>query len=200
VKNGCGWIVKKNMNVTQAQDFLRTLSAVRSRTSLILSHPAHLQHFDLDLSKLSSVIDAVLALIERDYQDPNDIPAHSRWRHFEVPIPSPPSSSSSSSDGNPKPKPKPEKRIDVLLEMWEKSGVDEMERVRRLLDLFVVSVLLDAGLSLFLSLSFPFFLSLSLYLSTKFLLYLYSLFTLSLLTSHSIAFRVLKLKTQKQQH
>jgi hypothetical protein len=36
-------------------------------------------------------------------------------------------------------------RITNLLEGWKKSGSDDMELTRRLIDLFFVSVLLDAG-------------------------------------------------------
>lgn len=36
-------------------------------------------------------------------------------------------------------------RIADLLEEWKKAGCDDMELTRRLIDLFFVSVLLDAG-------------------------------------------------------
>jgi len=36
-------------------------------------------------------------------------------------------------------------RISKLLEEWKQSGCDELEITRRLIDLFFVSVLLDAG-------------------------------------------------------
>jgi hypothetical protein len=52
------------------------------------------------------------------------IPPHGRWQHFEV-------------GGVP--------RIAELLEHWKKNGCDGMELTRRLIDLFFVSVLLDAG-------------------------------------------------------
>jgi hypothetical protein len=66
----------------------------------------------------------VMSLIKRDYAQPSDIPPHSRWRHFE---------------------PGSRDRLGKLLKEWEEEGVDLKERVKRILDLFIVSVLLDAG-------------------------------------------------------
>jgi hypothetical protein len=66
----------------------------------------------------------VLTLTQRDYApDYAEIPPHGRWQHFDV-------------GGRP--------RIDQLMASWP-STVDNQERTRRLLDLFLVSVLLDAG-------------------------------------------------------
>jgi hypothetical protein len=66
----------------------------------------------------------LLTLSQRDYSpDYAAIPPHGRWQHFEV-------------GGRP--------RIDQLMASWP-SAVDNQERTRRLIDLFVVSVLLDAG-------------------------------------------------------
>lgn len=63
-------------------------------------------------------------ILQRDYApDYSKIPAHGRWQHFEV-------------GGRP--------RIDQLLASWP-STIDPQERTRRLIDLFLVSVLLDAG-------------------------------------------------------
>lgn len=50
---------------------------------------------------------------------------HSRWRHFDV-------------GGR-------QRVTDQLLGPWKQASVDSIEQCRRLLDLFVVSVLLDAG-------------------------------------------------------
>lgn len=66
----------------------------------------------------------VMTLIKRDYDSPSEIPPHSRWRHFEA----------GSKD-----------RLGKLLKEWEADNVDLQERVKRILDLFIVSVLLDAG-------------------------------------------------------
>ncbi|OAX81082.1 hypothetical protein ACJ72_04575 [Emergomyces africanus] len=60
----------------------------------------------------------------RDYApDYHKIPAHGRWHHFDV-------------GGRP--------RINQLLQSWP-STIDTFERTRRLIDLFLISVLLDAG-------------------------------------------------------
>lgn len=64
--------------------------------------------------------------LQRDF-GPNrytEIPPHGRWQHFNV------------GDTD---------RIAPLLAEWEGSGVSKMEITRRLVDLFFVSVLLDAG-------------------------------------------------------
>jgi hypothetical protein len=66
----------------------------------------------------------LLNTLQRDYADDyQSIPPHGRWQHFDV-------------GGRP--------RIDQLLQSWP-STVDAQERTRRLIDLFTVSVLLDAG-------------------------------------------------------
>ena len=62
--------------------------------------------------------------IQRDFAgEYSSIPPHGRWQHFDV-------------GGRP--------RVDQLLQSWP-STVDAQERTRRLIDLFTVSVLLDAG-------------------------------------------------------
>lgn len=62
--------------------------------------------------------------IQRDYApDYESVPPHGRWQHFDV-------------GGRP--------RVNQLLQSWP-SAIDAQERTRRLIDLFVVSVLLDAG-------------------------------------------------------
>lgn len=54
----------------------------------------------------------------------NEIPPHGRWQHFEV-------------GGIP--------RVSQLIGEWENQNCDKLEITRRLIDLFLVSVLLDAG-------------------------------------------------------
>lgn len=66
----------------------------------------------------------MLRAVQRDFApDYHKIPPHGRWQHFEV-------------GGRP--------RVDQLMQTWP-STVDNQERTRRLIDLFLVSVLLDAG-------------------------------------------------------
>lgn len=62
---------------------------------------------------------------QRDYDAPfHSIPGHGRYQHFAV-------------GGRD--------RIAHLLSTWPEDAVDNIEKCRRLIDLFLVSVLLDAG-------------------------------------------------------
>jgi len=104
---------------------LRTLEAVRERCYEIFEEgkkkDGGLNTFEIDFSKLDSVAEYVLEVIKESYPT-LEVPFHSRWRHFEVgSVP----------------------RKQKLESLWQ--GVDQTERTRRLLDLVVVSVLLDAG-------------------------------------------------------
>ncbi|GJJ72289.1 hypothetical protein EMPS_04646 [Entomortierella parvispora] len=107
--------------------YLKSLPAIRERSELVYAKAEanQLKHFDVDFDKLNDVAKFVVSLIKRDYdaKDIPTIPPHTRLRHFEI----------GSKD-----------RIGQLLESW-KGRVDNMETVRRLVDLVVVSVLLDAG-------------------------------------------------------
>ncbi|KAG0260489.1 hypothetical protein BG011_001858 [Mortierella polycephala] len=107
--------------------YLKSLPAVRERAELVYAkaREGQLKHFDVDFKKLDDVAKFVVLLIKRDYDaaDIPNIPPHTRLRHFEV--------------GQ-------KDRIKQLCESW-KGRVDTLETVRRLVDLIVVSVLLDAG-------------------------------------------------------
>ncbi|EQL00603.1 urg3 [Ophiocordyceps sinensis CO18] len=106
--------------------YLRSLGAVRDRSRVVMDRllANKLNHFDVDLTKLADVVTFVSGLIKRDYPAPfNTIPGHGRYQHFCV--------------GG-------KDRIVELLATWPES-VDNTERCRRLIDLFLVSVLLDAG-------------------------------------------------------
>ncbi|EXV00144.1 DUF1688 domain protein [Metarhizium robertsii] len=106
--------------------YLRSLGAVRERSKIIMDKATRneLNHFDVDLAKLPNVVAFVSGLIKRDYEAPfNTIPGHGRYQHFCV------------GDRD---------RVKELLDSWPES-VDSTERCRRLIDLFLVSVLLDAG-------------------------------------------------------
>ncbi|KAL9598642.1 MAG: hypothetical protein Q9219_004388 [cf. Caloplaca sp. 3 TL-2023] len=106
--------------------YLRSIHAVRERSRIIheKAKKDQLNHFDVDLSKFEETAAYVVSIIKRDYApEYHTIPPHGRWQHFDV-------------GGRP--------RIDQLLASWP-SKIDAQERTRRLLDLFLVSVLLDAG-------------------------------------------------------
>ncbi|KAF7592057.1 hypothetical protein BBP40_000722 [Aspergillus hancockii] len=106
--------------------YLRSIHAVRDRSRYVLAKAKRnkLNHFDVDMSKFEATASYIVSIIKRDYApDYDSIPPHGRWQHFDV-------------GGRP--------RINQLLQSWP-SQVDAQERTRRLIDLFVVSVLLDAG-------------------------------------------------------
>ncbi|KAF1931526.1 DUF1688 domain-containing protein [Didymella exigua CBS 183.55] len=108
--------------------YLLSLGAIRDRAKIVgqAAKDGNLNHFDINEGKLDDVADFVTSVIKRDYGPDkfHTIPPHGRWQHFEV--------------GNVP-------RIADLLEDWKKFGSDDKELTRRLIDLFFVSVLLDAG-------------------------------------------------------
>ena len=108
--------------------YFRSLRAVRETCSsvlqLALNADQQLDHFSVHMDRIDSVVQMVVELIKRDYKSVHDVPSHSRWRHFDV-------------GGR--------KRVQELIDQWTVESVDRKEQVRRLLDLFVVSVLVDAG-------------------------------------------------------
>ncbi|KAL6876140.1 hypothetical protein HDV57DRAFT_153388 [Trichoderma longibrachiatum] len=106
--------------------YLRSLAAVRDRAKILMEKAEEnaLVHFDVDMNKFPDVVTFVAGLIKRDHEAPfQDIPSHGRYQHFCI-------------GGRD--------RIAELLSSWPDS-VDNTERCRRLVDLFFVSVLLDAG-------------------------------------------------------
>lgn len=116
---------------------LRSLACIRARCSVVLdaAKSEKLAHFRLNLAKMDAVVDFVQGLMDRDYSSYDDVPYHSRWRHFEA----------GGID-----------RTSALKQRWsgsERSGDDsdlegvdrKLEHARRLVDLVTTSVLLDAG-------------------------------------------------------
>lgn len=108
--------------------YLLSLGAVRERATLVAkaADAERLSHFDVHEERLSDVADFVTSVIKRDFgPDKFDtIPPHGRWQHFEV--------------GNVP-------RVTDVISEWKTDGSDDIELTRRLVDLFFVSVLLDAG-------------------------------------------------------
>ncbi|KAH8796930.1 hypothetical protein F5882DRAFT_287487 [Hyaloscypha sp. PMI_1271] len=106
--------------------YLRSIGAVRERCLPVLEKAKanQLNHFDVDMSKFDNTTRFVVSIIKRDF-DPDyaSIPPHGRWQHFNA-------------GGRD--------RIAELLSSWPHE-IDPSERCRRLIDLFLVSVLLDAG-------------------------------------------------------
>ncbi|KAF4630884.1 hypothetical protein G7Y89_g7251 [Cudoniella acicularis] len=106
--------------------YLRSIGAVRERCSLMLNKAQRneLNHFDVHMENFKDTTKFVVSIIKRDFApDYASIPPHGRWQHFNV--------------GG-------KDRIAELQASW-RSDIDPSERCRRLLDLFLVSVLLDAG-------------------------------------------------------
>jgi Protein of unknown function (DUF1688) len=105
-------------------DYLLSLRSVREQTKQMqhIVQSGRLQHFDIDLEKMDEVVRFVTLLVKRDFDDPSDMPSHSRWRHFEV-------------GGKP--------RIKQLVSSW--ASVTPTDKAKRLIDLCVMSVLLDVN-------------------------------------------------------
>ncbi|CAE6433279.1 unnamed protein product [Rhizoctonia solani] len=119
------------MNITSAPSvestvaYLRTLPSIRERCSRVhdLAKEGKLEYFDYHPDKEKDVIEFCAKIIERDFGNAYDtIPPHSRWRHFDA----------------------GRERIAPLLAQWSKE-LAPLETAKRLIDLFLVSVLLDAG-------------------------------------------------------
>ncbi|KAL9709391.1 hypothetical protein Ac2012v2_007748 [Leucoagaricus gongylophorus] len=106
--------------------YLRTLPAIRERCLRVhdLATQGKLQFFDYHPESEAEVAAFCSNIIKRDYNsDPAKIQPHGRWRHIDA----------------------GESRIGSLLTKWDSEQVDQKEKARRLIDLFLVSVLLDAG-------------------------------------------------------
>ncbi|ORY96641.1 hypothetical protein BCR43DRAFT_492023 [Syncephalastrum racemosum] len=107
-----------------ANEYLQSLQSVRDRCFRVQEAAVRhrLEHFEVDQSKLDDMIKLVISLIKRDYDKPDDIPAYGCWRYFDA-------------GGRP--------RIKNLISAWASLGEGAMEQTRRIIDLFVVAVLLD---------------------------------------------------------
>lgn len=102
---------------------LRSPAAVRARSHQVLDYvrAGHSPHFTVDEAALDGIADYVADVTRLAYPT-LDIPYHSRWRHFDA-------------GGVDR-----WAALETTLE-----GVDRAERSRIMIDLAVVSVLLDAG-------------------------------------------------------
>ncbi|KAH7176788.1 hypothetical protein EDB81DRAFT_707427 [Dactylonectria macrodidyma] len=111
------------------KEYLLSLQAVRANASKVLDSAINgeLTHFEYDASRMSVVADFVTDVIKRDFGPDkfDQIPPHGRWQHFDV--------------GGVA-------RVDALCTQWKNGGCEDVKEItRRLIDLFFVSVLLDAG-------------------------------------------------------
>ncbi|ODV95961.1 hypothetical protein PACTADRAFT_49387 [Pachysolen tannophilus NRRL Y-2460] len=111
-------------------DYLLSIKSVRetnlSTRDLLLTNK--LSNFDVDLSKLPNIIKFVCETIRSSFPTEDSfqkIPVHGRYQHFEV--------------GG-------KTRLTNLIEHWkEVLGLSDYEICKKIIDLFVISVLLDAG-------------------------------------------------------
>lgn len=66
-------------------DYLQTLPAIRVKSQKVYEATKEKKGvFELNEDNLNMVVNKVIELIKRDYPSPNDVPMHSRWRHFNV--------------------------------------------------------------------------------------------------------------------
>ncbi|KAF1344914.1 hypothetical protein BDV97DRAFT_425216 [Delphinella strobiligena] len=107
---------------------LSSLPAIRERATQVyeIAKTGKATNFVLHDDRLPATVDVVAKVILDSFPVDkfNTIPPHGRWQHFET--------------GNVP-------RLTKVLQKWEAQGVDATERCRKLVDLFLVSVLLDAG-------------------------------------------------------
>ncbi|KAJ3766899.1 hypothetical protein FB446DRAFT_362403 [Lentinula raphanica] len=117
-------LVPTSLSLKDKASYLRTLPAIRERCGRVfeLAKAGKLEYFDYHPDKEEDVTAYCLNIIQRDFgTDYNKIPPHGRWRHFDL--------------GN--------ERVEPLYAKWQSAGTHESSK--RLVDLFLVSVLLDAG-------------------------------------------------------
>lgn len=110
-------------------NYLQSLTSIRERCQAVYEAVKACPDsadccFDVREDRLEGVVEFVASLILRDYRDPSrDVPPHGRWRHFL------PAGSVESG----------------VIDALKAARRDEKEITVALLDLFTVSVLLDAG-------------------------------------------------------
>ncbi|KAJ6449751.1 DUF1688-domain-containing protein [Mycena sanguinolenta] len=116
------------MTPVETAEYLRTLPAIRDRCNRVfkLATENKLQYFEYHPENEPAVTAFCVDMIHKNYgTDYDKIPPHGRWRHSDAHHP----------------------RIAPMLAQWAASPAppDAEEVAARLIDLFTVSVLLDAG-------------------------------------------------------
>ncbi|KAI0299350.1 DUF1688-domain-containing protein [Multifurca ochricompacta] len=112
----------------QTIEYLRTLPSIRERCGRVhdLAKQGKLKYFGYHPDREEQVADYCIRIIKRDFGDDfSIIPPHGRWRHLDAGV----------------------SRIAPLVARWDtlEPPPDRKEKTKRLIDLFLVSVLLDAG-------------------------------------------------------
>ncbi|KAH8102282.1 DUF1688-domain-containing protein [Cristinia sonorae] len=118
----------KAFSAEQTALYLRTLPAIRERCGKVhdLAKQGKLEYFEYHPEREAEVAAFCLDIIKRDFEsDFASIPPHGRWRHLDA----------------------GRSRVEPLIATWKTSPnpPDAKETCKRLIDLFLVSVLLDAG-------------------------------------------------------
>ncbi|KAJ2521538.1 hypothetical protein H4217_001337 [Coemansia sp. RSA 1939] len=115
--------------------YLKSLEAVRERSQEVLkrAEEGRLLHFEYDESKVDKVAEYVYSLIVRDYGGIDKVPMHGRWRSYCI--------KTIGDDGASKTR----DLVSEHVARWREADVGEWESARRIVDLFMVSVLVDAG-------------------------------------------------------
>ncbi|KAI0752955.1 hypothetical protein C8Q80DRAFT_1149392 [Daedaleopsis nitida] len=113
---------------SQTAAYLRTLPAIRERCGRVhaLAKEGKLEYFEYHPEKEADAAAFCVNIMKRDFgTNFASIPPHGRWRHLDAGL----------------------SRVEPLIEKWKASPnpPDVKETARRLIDLFLVSVLLDAG-------------------------------------------------------
>ncbi|CAO3655182.1 unnamed protein product [Mucor fragilis] len=105
------------------QDYLRTLKSIRERCQQVYEkgQRGELSCFELHEDALPAIVNHVAETTQRRYPDFDKMPPHSRLRHFDA------------------------EQFQALRDRWQEQDVDPVEQARRLIDLVIVSVLVDAG-------------------------------------------------------
>lgn len=115
--------MNKEEQVEQVLDRIQDPKTIRTQAHRILNlaKQDQLQHFTLDLEKMTSTASFVIDVIKEQYPD-FTIPYHSRWRHFEA------------------------GKVDRISAMQKQlSSISSAERGKILYELVIISVFLDAG-------------------------------------------------------
>ncbi|RDW71029.1 DUF1688-domain-containing protein [Coleophoma cylindrospora] len=116
------------MDAESRYQYLLSLPSIRNgaQCAYQAAQDNTLTAFDFHPEKMDAMADFVCSVILHDYSADqfSEIPPHGRWQHFET---------------------KDVPRLQTLLQDWKNGGVEDLECCRRLVDLFLVSVLLDAG-------------------------------------------------------
>ncbi|KAJ2610912.1 hypothetical protein H4S08_003410 [Coemansia sp. RSA 1365] len=119
------------MPVSYNVKYLKSLQAVRERSEEVYMRAQRgmLQHFVFSEDKLDEVADYVLSLVKRDFGNISNVPPHGRWRSYCV----------RTESGEVR------DLISEHVTRWKANDVGHWECARRVVDLFMVSVLIDAG-------------------------------------------------------